>query len=240
MATRGQSIGAVLRDLREDFPDLTISKIRFLEDQGLIAPTRTPAGYRMFAAADVDRLRFVLTAQRDRFWPLKVVKDALEAMDRGLTIDSGSSPSGLPSAPAEAVGAATPSPAQLRAAPTLRLTAAELGEAASLGEAEIEALATFGLLHPDATGHFDSDALAVAKAAGALAGYGVEPRHLRAFRTAAEREIGLVQQIVGPARAAASRRAADGRSDLTDPTADVLAQCVALHTALVRAQLHAR
>lgn len=240
MATRGQSIGAVLRDLREDFPELTISKIRFLEDQGLVAPTRTPAGYRVFAPADVERLRFVLTAQRDRFWPLKVVKDALEAMDRGLTIDAGTSPSGLPGAPVDSTSTPTPSPGRLRASPTLRLTAAELGEASGLSPTAIAELATFGLLHADPTGHFDSDALAVATSAGALAGYGVEPRHLRAFRTAAEREIGLVQQIVGPARAAASRRAADGRSEPTDPSADVLAHCVALHTALVRAQLHAR
>src|SRR5699024_4581917 len=82
----GVSIGAVLRELQTDFPDLTISKIRYLETEGLISPERKASGYRLFAPADVARLRFILTAQRDRFWPLKVIKDALDRLDQGLDV----------------------------------------------------------------------------------------------------------------------------------------------------------
>lgn len=83
--TRTLTIGAVVAELADDFPDLTISKVRFLESKGLVAPERRPSGYRVFQPDDVERLRYVLTAQRDRFWPLEVIKDALDAMDRGLT-----------------------------------------------------------------------------------------------------------------------------------------------------------
>ncbi len=78
------TIGAVLDRLKPDFPDISISKIRFLESEGLITPTRTASGYRSFTEDDVSRLEYILSAQRDRFWPLKVIKDALDAMDRGL------------------------------------------------------------------------------------------------------------------------------------------------------------
>ncbi len=226
--TRGLSIGAVLTALQPEFPQITVSKIRFLEAEGLVTPARTASGYRVFAPGDVERLRFVLRAQRDRFWPLKVIKDALDAMDRGLTIEAVSS--GLPSAPAAGTDA-TPDAAALARPATLRLTRREVQDAASVDDAFFEALLTFGLLSPDPTGHFDSDALAVARAAGALAAFGVEPRHLRPFRTAADREIGLVEQIVAPTRALARRMPAD------DPTAEVLAQCIALHAALVRTAL---
>ena len=82
---RPLTVGAVVRALAEEFPDVTISKVRFLEAEGLVTPTRTASGYRQFTAADVERLRYVLRAQRDLFWPLKVIKDTLEALDRGLT-----------------------------------------------------------------------------------------------------------------------------------------------------------
>ena len=82
--SRAASIGAVLEQLKPDFPDVTISKIRFLEDEGLVTPQRTPSGYRTFSERDVERLRYVLAAQRDRFWPLKVIREHLDALDRGL------------------------------------------------------------------------------------------------------------------------------------------------------------
>lgn len=221
------SIGAVLRALQPDFPDISASKIRFLEAEGLVAPARTGSGYRTFSDDDIERLRFILTAQRDRYWPLRVIADALAAMDRGMSVDGdGVVTAGPPT------DTGTVAPAALRARATLRLTERELRDEAGLDEASFAALRTFGLLAADASGHYDSDALAVARAAGALAAYGVEPRHLRAFRTAADREIGLVEQIVGPARAVAGKRAG-----AIDPTADVLAACLDLHVALVRSGL---
>ena len=227
------SIGRVLADLKGDFPDVSISKIRFLEAEGLVRPQRTASGYRTFSSDDVERLRYILTAQRDRFWPLKVIREALDAMDRGLTPPMGPAEgdSARPRPPQQEDDPGLPTADELATPATLRLTARELREAADLDTATFEALTTYGLLRADGDGHFDEAALAVARAAGALAGYGVEPRHLRPFRTAADREIGLVQQIIRPSRGTSGRRGA------ADPTTEVLRQCIALHTALVRAGL---
>jgi len=227
------SIGRVLADLQGDFPDVSISKIRFLEAEGLVTPQRTASGYRTFSGDDVERLRYILTAQRDRFWPLKVIREALDAIDRGLTPPTGPTQeaNARPRPPQHRDDPDLPTVEQLATPSSLRLTARELREAAELDVATFEALKTFGLLRADGDGHFDGDALTVARAAGALAGYGVEPRHLRPFRTAADREIGLVQQIVRPSRGPSARRGS------ADPTAQVLRQCIALHTALVRGGL---
>jgi len=228
-----KSIGRVLADLQADFPDVSISKIRFLEAEGLLTPQRTASGYRTFSAGDVERLRYVLTAQRDRFWPLKVIREALDAIDRGLTPPTGpeDGAGARPRPPRQQEDPDLPTVDDLTTSSSLRLTARELREAAELDQATFEALTTFGLLRADGDGHFDEDGLAVARAAGALAGYGVEPRHLRPFRTAADREIGLVQQIIRPSRGSAGTRGSP------DPTAEVLRRCIALHTALVRAGL---
>jgi len=228
---RGRSIGAVLDQLKPEFPDLTVSKIRFLENEGLVTPERTAAGYRTFSGRDIERLRYVLAAQRDRFWPLKVIREALDGLDRGLTPAEDGSTAGRPAPPAPVADPDVPSIEELRAASTLALTKAELADAAGLDDATLGALLSYGLVHPDGDGHFGEPALAVAAAAAALASYGVEPRHLRLFRTAADREIGLVQQIVAPARAVPAYRRED------DPAAEVLHHCLALHAALLKAAL---
>jgi DNA-binding transcriptional MerR regulator len=231
-----KTIGGVLAALTADFPDLTISKIRFLEAEGLLTPHRTGSGYRTYTDRDVERLRYILTAQRDRFWPLRVIRDALDAVDRGLTPqDDMLADGGRPQAPSVPTDPDVPTVDELAAPASLQLTARELRDAAGLDRPTLDALETFGLVRADASGHFDSDALAVARAAAALAGFGVEPRHLRPFRTAADREIGLVQQIVQPSR---SRRSSDDPA--SDPTPQVLRACIALHTALVRAGLRRR
>ena len=228
---RGRSIGAVLEQLKPEFPDLTVSKIRFLENEGLVTPERTTAGYRTFSDRDIERLHYVLVAQRDRFWPLKVIREALDGLDRGLAPAQDGSTPGRPVPPTPPEDPDVPSVSELRAAPALALTQAELAAAAGLDEATLAALLSYGLVHADADGHFGEPALAVAAAAAALASYGVEPRHLRMFRTAADREIGLVQQIVTPARAAKAHRGE------TDPTAEVLHHCLSLHAALLKAAL---
>lgn len=229
-ASTTRSIGAVLDALRPDFPDVTISKIRFLEAQGLVSPQRTAAGYRSFTDGDVERLRYILTAQRDRFWPLKVIREALDAIDRGLQPDDSGS-GRLPSAPAPAADPDVPTAAQLAAPhPDVRPTRAELSSASGLSVAMIDALCGYGLLQPEADGHFASSSVDIATAAAALASYGIEARHLRPFRTAADREIGLVQQVVAPL----ARRDPERKDEVT---AQVLRHGIALHTALVRAAM---
>jgi DNA-binding transcriptional MerR regulator len=228
------TIGAVLAALAPDFPDITISKIRFLEAEGLLVPERTKSGYRTFSGEDLDRLRYILTAQRDRFWPLKVIGEALDKLDRGLEPALGDVAPSHPQVPVAATDPHLPSASDLGRRSSLRLTANELREATGMDRPTFEALSTFGLLRPDSSGHFGDAALAVARAAGALAAYGVEARHLRPFRTAADREIGLVQQVLAPVR---GRSHGTGRKVAHDPTPAILAQCIALHTALVRAGL---
>jgi DNA-binding transcriptional MerR regulator len=230
------TIGAVLAALQQDFPDVTISKIRFLEAEGLVTPSRTGSGYRTYSAADLDRLRYILTAQRDHFWPLKVIASALDALDRGLTPERHESGMPRPSVPAPVADPDVPSAGEITATGTLRLTRSELAAAAGLDGETLDALETFGLLHADDTGHFGEAALTVAHTAAELAAYGLEPRHLRPFRTAADREIGLVQQVVTPHRTSSAKGSRAGAAK--DPTGDVLRLCIALHTALVRDGLH--
>jgi DNA-binding transcriptional MerR regulator len=233
---RPLTIGAVLATLAPDFPDVSISKIRFLEAEGLLTPQRTESGYRTFSPDDLTRLRYILTAQRDRFWPLKVIREALDKIERGLEPAPVDGASTRPQVPIGVSDPDLPTPFDLSRRSDLRLTDAELCEAAGLDNPTFEALSTYGLLRPDSGGHYGDAALAVARAAGALAAYGIEPRHLRPFRTAADREIGLVQQVVSPIRGRS--RGAGGKIS-GDPTPKVLAACIALHTALVKAGLAA-
>ena len=191
------SIGEVLGKLRGDFPDVTISKIRFLESEGLIEPQRTPSGYRKFTTVDLERLRYVLLAQRDQYLPLKVIKENLDAMDRGLQ-------------PAKTVGGvATPRLAANDGVLTadsfasendLRLTRAELLSASNLNDDQLTEIESYGLISIR-NRHYDSDALAVAKTVAEISAFGIGARHLRAFKTAADREIGLVEQVTTPAEA---------------------------------------
>jgi len=226
------TIGAVLDALKPDFPDVTISKIRFLEAEGLVTPERTASGYRTFSDDDVARLRYILTAQRDRFWPLKVIRESLDALDRGLAPADPGADALRPQAPSPQTDPDVPTAASLARSRALRLTRAELGAAAGLDDATLEALETFGLVRSDASGHFGEAALTIAHTAASLAAYGIEPRHLRPFRTAADREIGLVQQVVRPHRGKPGSQT--GKSD---PTPEVLRLCIAMHTALVKSGL---
>lgn len=242
---RALTIGAVLRALRPEFPDVTISKIRFLETEGLVTPSRTASGYRTFTDDDVDRLRYILAAQRDRFLPLKVIRESLEAIDRGLEPSevAPGAPGVRPQPPRPRPDRDIPTAAALARASTLRLTREELAEAADTDLATLDALEGYGLLRPDATGHYGEAALTIAHTVRALSTYGLEPRHLRAFRTAADREIGLVEQVVGPLRRGATRRTSDPSvaaaraRGASDPAADLLTLCVTLHVALVKAEL---
>ena len=224
-------IGEVLAELRVEFPDVTISKIRFLEAEGLVEPERTAAGYRKFSRSDVERLRYVLTAQRDRYLPLKVIKEDLDAMDRGLEPAEGS---GAPRVPAAVLaGNGLPSGSTwLSDGPTLRLSRDELIDAAAISAELLDKIEGFGLVRPRAAGeHYDADALVVATMVGELAAFGLEPRHLRVFKTAADRELGLVEQVVAPLR---RQRDAAATSRADEVVAQLAAAAVRLHAALVR------
>ncbi len=248
----GLPIGAVVRRLQTEFIDLTVSKVRYLEAAGLVSPRRLDSGLRRYTPQDVQRLRFVLAAQRDRFWPLKVIKDALDRIDRGLDPEPGDQPTGaapaLGAAPGEGSGdgvgtggpragsaAALPDAEQLRRRRTVRLTPAELRERTGLDLTTYTALKGFGLLTTDAAGRHGADDADVARECAALASYGLEPRHLRLFRAGADREIGLTEQILEPVRRRRARGAPD--ADPEDLQARLLAHSVALHVALVRAGL---
>jgi DNA-binding transcriptional MerR regulator len=221
------SIGEVLAELRPEFPDVTISKIRFLEDQGLIEPDRTPSGYRKFSSGDVARLRYVLAVQRDHYLPLRVIRDHLEAVDRGD--DPPSLPGGVPRLPRLV---AEDGERMDGARVDVRLTRAELVESAAIGEGLLDELESFGLVTARPAGVYDGDALLVARTAGELARFGIEPRHLRTIRTAADREAALVEQVVAPLR---HQRAGQSGAKADEVGREVASLCVRLHATLVRA-----
>ena len=229
------SIGEVLAQLRQDFPDITISKIRFLEAEGLVEPERTASGYRKLSREDVGRLRYVLSAQRDQYLPLRVIKEHLDAIDRGLEppADGATGPR-VPRALIAAEG--LPGPDAFR--PDLsevRLSRRELMDAAGLQEPQLEALEQYGLLAPrTGTSHYDGDALVVAKTVAEMSRFGIEARHLRPFKAAAEREIGLVEQVVTPL---VRQRGPDARARADEAARELASLSVKLHATLVRVGL---
>jgi DNA-binding transcriptional MerR regulator len=213
-------IGEVLAQLQAEFPDVSVSKIRFLENEGLIQPARSPSKYRKFSPADVERLRYILTAQRDQYLPLRVIKDQLDADGQD---DSPRRAGRYPvlADPADAVGPAAP------------LTRREMLEATGLDEARLAELEDFGLVRRSG-GRYGPDALAAARAVVALDRYGVQARHLRVLRASAERETALIEQVVAPML----RQRSDGARDRAGRTArEIAAITLQLHAALIEAAL---
>ncbi len=229
------TIGEVLNQLRDEFDDITISKIRFLESEGLISPDRTESGYRKFTPADVDRLRYVLRAQRDRYLPLKVIREELEQRDRApgtplIGAPDGSDPA-APRGPAGPAGGPTAVGGEDAAAHTGATAAVEplpsrpvadgpvldteqLAAAAGVEVGDVAGLVEHGLLPAPP---YDAEAVDIARLAGQLLGGGLEPRHLRMYRQFAERELALGEQLVSPLlrqRNPDSRQAAAAQADL--------------------------
>jgi DNA-binding transcriptional MerR regulator len=229
-ALAGMSIGAVLDLLRPDFPDVTISKIRFLEAEGLVTPQRAASGYRRFTAYDCARLRFILTAQRDQYLPLKVIKAQLDAQPNG-ELPAAGSPYGVPRLVSVGPGAAgQPDPAAV--APTrVRLGREDLLERSGVDAELLTALLRAGVITTGPGGFFDEHAVVILQCARALAEYGVEPRHLRAFRSAADRQSDLIAQIAGPLVKAGKTGARDRADDLAR---EVAALAITLHTSLIK------
>ncbi|HZU74830.1 MAG TPA: MerR family transcriptional regulator [Acidimicrobiales bacterium] len=207
------SIGEVLNLLKDEFPDITISKIRFLESQGLLDPERTPSGYRKFYEPDVERLRWILRQQKEHFLPLKVIRGRLEPVEEAME-----------ETPEEVLGASEPGPAEATVSPLsampwaparrrgrsaapppgvsdASLTFDELVEKSGLADGAARELERYGLIvgrTVAGTVYYDDDALAVARLAAGFGRFGVEARHLRMYKTAAEREAGFFEQIVTP------------------------------------------
>jgi DNA-binding transcriptional MerR regulator len=225
------SIGEVLGKLRGDFPDITISKIRFLESEGLIDPQRTPSGYRKFTPVDLERLRYVLAAQRDQYLPLRVIKENLDALDRGL--EPATTP-GSVAAPRLASVDGELAPSHFATESDLRLSREELLESANLASEQLVELESFGLITIRGR-YYDADALSVARTVSAIAAFGIEPRHLRSFKSAADREIGLVEQVITPLL---RQKSSDAKARAEEVANELASLSVKLHAALVRAGLH--
>jgi len=219
----GFTIGEVLNQLKEDFEDITISKIRFLESEGLVYPDRTESGYRKFTEDDVDRLRFILTAQRDHYLPLKVIREQLERLDSGPRPSSATPVARLdtgvvnPPRPPEVdrvVPGTQPAPHQPgfpQAGPpepslldqpvsSVTLSLREFCQATGLDTAEVRSLKDFGIIgdRKDDSGQFDGDDVVAGRAARELLTLGLEARHLRMYRQFVDRELALFEQLVTP------------------------------------------
>lgn len=275
------SIGEVLSLLKEEHPDVTISKIRFLESQGLIDPERTPSGYRKFYQDDIDRLRWILTQQRDNFLPLKVIKRRLGEEGFDPVAEIGERPDSLPlpepslfaerepeldlrdepdvspppaaepdvapvaqpepePVPDPAAAEETPSPEPTSTPAggfgSITLTAAELADASGADLGTVAELEKMGLIEGAQTTDgtlFDHEALLVAKAAVVFQASGMELRHLRMYKVAADREIGMLHQLRGAALAKGGSAAGDARLEL----ALLVAEGEAIHRSLVRRAL---
>jgi len=200
-------IGEVLARLRGEFPDISVSKIRFLESEGLIEPARSPSRYRKFDEADVERLRYILTAQRDQYLPLRVIKERLRPSAGGAD------------GPGASAGAS--------------LSRRELLAAAGIDDKQLAELEEFGLVRR--VGRvYGPNALQVARAAAVLARYGVEARHLRAVRAAAEREISFIEQVVAPTL---RQRNPEAREQAGRTAREIAALTLRLHGALIESAL---
>ena len=197
------SIGQVLDELSPEFPDVSPSKIRFLESEGLIQPLRSSSGYRRFSAADIKRLRFILTAQRDEYLPLRVIKERLDALD----------------------GAAAHG-ADAGAVPPVAMTRSELLAAAGAAEELLAELEDYGLIRRARS--YGTQTLSVLRSAVRLGEYGIQPRHLRVIKAAADRETALVEQAVAPLT-----RQKGSREPALRAAQDLAGHIASLHATLV-------
>jgi DNA-binding transcriptional MerR regulator len=210
------SIGQVLAKLNPEFPDLTPSKLRFLEERELVAPARTESGYRKFSGHDMDRLRFVLTMQRDHYLPLKVIRGYLAELDAGRTPE-------LP-------GGAAAAPSMLSSERKLKRD--ELIREAGANAMLLGDAISASLILPN--DFFGEDALSVLKALVELQRSGIEPRHLRGFRASAERELGLIETALIPV---ARRKDSSSRARATEMAREIAGQLEIVRSSLIRSAL---
>jgi len=226
------TIGDVLNRLRDEFDDITISKIRFLEAEGLITPDRTDSGYRKFTEMDVERLRYVLRAQRDRYLPLKVIREELDRLDAGLPVGEPQGPELPATAPPAATTEAQPTLLDVNLSDVV-LSDRELMDASDLTDDDLAALRDHGLL---GGAPHDGGALQAARICGKLLATGLEVRHLRMYRQFAEREAALVEQRVAPAL---RQRNPDSRRSAVRSAEEMVALGSELQRALLAGSLQA-
>lgn len=225
-------IGKVLDELLPEFPDLTITKIRYLESEGLLEPERTPSGYRKFSFGDVERLRFILRQQRDKFWPLGHIRQVLDDMDRGQVPDTEqTATTRVPHLSLAEDGLPTEE-SFLEPSSSARLSRDELLASAGIDSDTLDAIEQYKLIsrRPSQT-YYDGTALQIASLVGEFAELGLEPRHLKMFSAAADREVALFEQVLTP-------RARQLDKEKTDRTiAGLAALSIRLQSVLVRSRL---
>jgi DNA-binding transcriptional MerR regulator len=210
-------ISDALAALRVEFPTMTPSRLRFLEEQGLVTPFRTAAGYRQYSPADIERLRYVLRQQRDHYRPLRVIADQLRALDAGEAVE-----------PAPRARLAT----RDGRSTVQRWSVQTLAADADVAVEFVEKLVEQGVLRPGARGIFETGDLEVVHAAARLAEHGIDARHLRSFRAAADRQMDLVGRAVAPLR---EKKVASGRDQARTVAAELGELCAQMHTAMIRA-----
>lgn len=187
------TIGEVLNQVRSEFDDISISKIRFLESEGLIIPARTKSGYRKFSSNDVEKLRYILRMQRDHYLPLKVIKEHIEAIDRGLKPEIGEVEK--PKVPSSLIDLNQTKDKKT----SVRVTRDELIANTSISEQDLKDSEDYGLIKVLADKrHYDDNAVRTARVIAALAGFGLEPRHLKVLKSGSDRESSLIKQVVSP------------------------------------------
>lgn len=211
------SIGQVLARLRPEFPDLTPSKLRFLEERQLICPARTESGYRKFSSGDMERLRFVLTMQRDHYLPLKVIRGYLDELDAGRQ----------PEFPGAATG---PIPTIL--ATERRYRREELIREAGASPQLLNDAVSASLIVPAEL--YGEPVLTVLRSLVELQRSGIEPRHLRGFRASAERELGLIESALIPV---ARRNDASSRAKASELAREIAGQLEVVRSSLIRSAL---
>lgn len=220
-----KSIGEVIEILRDEFNDISISKIRFLESNGLLNPERTPSGYRKFSVVDIEQLRYILRMQRDYFLPLKVIREHIDAMNRGLE--------------APVVGDVAPKPPKVLvdieeltdASTAVRLTRDEFITNSGSDAQFVDALIEFGIVKSDSSGYFSGTALNIAQKCSALAEFGLEPRHLKTVVTSATREVDLFEPLLKNSR---SGKSAISKAEAEDLALQLAGNIVSLHAYVVR------
>ena len=219
---RSMTIGVVLDQLQQEFPDVTVSKIRFWEAEGLICPQRTASGYRRFTEDDVARLRYILVTQRDSYLPLKVIREQLAAMDSGQVSVIGVS--------------ATPliSPETFGAPKVTRLRDFDVARDASVSVKDVQELANAGIIRADEAGFFTNDDVQTVQTAQALKEFGFDVRHLKSIKNGAARQASLIGQIAGPI---ARQNKDSARQQAEEISRQMTALAVSLHASLVKSSL---
>ena len=231
IAKRSQTlltIGEVLEHINSEFPEVRASKVRFLEERGLLTPARTAAVYRKYTQVDVDRLRFILALQRDQFLPLKVIKDYLDA------IDAGKRPESLPGGLRLEPRSVSQQLAQELTGHIRPMSRAELQGMSGASDDLMKTLEAYRLVWADETGRYDDHSLKVARAAVTLTGFGFEARHLRPFRIAADRELGMVEQATS---GIAQNNGGVSKERVTEAAREITQACLSLHAGVVSAEI---